>query len=103
MNADSGVYGRRRSRSFVGHGESELLFDRGEIPVHRAFEAQFLENRGMKSLGKTANTIEGGLCDFPDLAQICTQRRSLGSVIAGSPEHRSDRRQNLTELVVELP
>src|SRR5436189_94210 len=51
---------------------------------------------------EAAHVVERGLRDFGDLAQLGAQRRSLRRLPAGAAQHRSDRGQDLAELVVEL-
>ena len=56
----------------------------------------------MQRLGQPPDIVERRLGDLADLSKLGSQRRSLGRVTAGAAQHRSHRRQNLAEFVVEL-
>ena len=56
----------------------------------------------MQRLRQPADVVERALRDLADFAQVASQRRPLGRVLAGAAEHRAHGGQDLPELVVQL-
>ena len=50
MNGHGAVDGRRRTRTFIRYGNTQLPLQRGEIPFDGVFEPGLLENRGVERL-----------------------------------------------------
>ena len=56
----------------------------------------------MQRLGQAPDAVQRFLRDLPDFLQVAAQRRTFRSVSSGAAEHRSHRRENLTEFVVQF-
>ena len=56
----------------------------------------------MERLRQPTHVVQGFLGDLGDLAQVSTQRRRLRRLLAGAPQHGTNGRQDLTELVMQF-
>src|SRR5262245_33751790 len=56
----------------------------------------------MQGLRQAANVVECALGDFAHLAQISSESRSFGNLLARTAKHRPHRGQKLSELVMQL-
>src|ERR1700677_3182064 len=86
----------------VAYVNSGLLLYCGNVPVHGAFQAGFVEHDGMQRLREAADVVQGRLRDVADFAQIGVQGRAFGNAFFRASEQRADGGEDLAEFIVEF-
>ena len=102
VNRNLAVQFARRPRLLVVHFDPRLFLEAGQILIHRAFEADFVQDHGVQRVRESAHFFERGLYDLLHLAQVRAERVGGLQAPAGALQHGSHGGQNLAEIVVQV-